>query len=115
MQFTALIPARMASVRLPGKPLADIAGKPMVVRVAERAARSGAARVAVACDDARIADAVHAHGFEAVMTRPDCANGTERLAEAAQALALDAEHIVVNVQGDEPLIEPELIARCAQA
>jgi 3-deoxy-manno-octulosonate cytidylyltransferase (CMP-KDO synthetase) len=113
--FHAIIPARMASTRLPEKPLADIAGKPMVVRVAERAALSGAASVVVACDDERIAAAVAQHGFKAVMTRVDCANGTERLAEAAAALGLSAHEIVVNVQGDEPLIDPAVIRACAQA
>jgi 3-deoxy-manno-octulosonate cytidylyltransferase (CMP-KDO synthetase) len=83
--------------------------------VAERAALSGAASVVVACDDERIAAAVAQHGFKAVMTRVDCANGTERLAEAAAALGLSAEEIVVNVQGDEPLIDPAVIRACAQA
>ncbi|SFN52706.1 3-deoxy-manno-octulosonate cytidylyltransferase (CMP-KDO synthetase) [Formivibrio citricus] len=109
MSFVALIPARMKSTRLPDKPLADIHGKPMVVRVAERAALSGASRVVVAADDARILAAVQAHGFEAVMTRLDHASGTERLAEAADLLGLTDDTIVVNVQGDEPLIDPRLI------
>src|SRR6185295_11602733 len=86
--FTVLIPARYASTRLPGKPLADIAGKPMVVRVAERARESGAARVVVATDDERVLDAVRAHGFEAILTRADHATGTDRLAEAASQLGL---------------------------
>jgi 3-deoxy-manno-octulosonate cytidylyltransferase (CMP-KDO synthetase) len=107
--FTVLIPARYASTRLPGKPLADIAGKPMVVRVAERALASGAARVAVATDDERIRAAVAAHGIEVCMTRADHPTGTDRLAEAARALQLPAEAIVVNVQGDEPLLAPALI------
>ena len=81
--FTVLIPARYASTRLPGKPLADIAGKPMIVRVAERAAASGARRVVVATDDERIASAVAAHGHEAIVTRSDHPTGTDRLAEAA--------------------------------
>ena len=81
--FTVLIPARYASTRLPGKPLADIAGKPMVVRVAERARQSGAARVVVATDDARVVEAVRTHGFEAIVTREDHPTGTDRLAEAA--------------------------------
>ena len=109
MTFTVLIPARYASTRLPGKPLADIAGKPMIVRVAERARASGALSVAVATDDARIAEAVAAHGFTACMTRADHATGTDRLAEAALALGLADDAIVVNVQGDEPLLEPDLI------
>lgn len=111
--FSVLIPARYASTRLPGKPLADVAGKPMIVRVAERARSSGAARVAVATDDARIRDAVEAHGFDAVMTRADHATGTDRLAEAAVKLGLPASDVVVNVQGDEPLLEPALIRQMA--
>jgi 3-deoxy-manno-octulosonate cytidylyltransferase (CMP-KDO synthetase) len=107
--FTVLIPARYASTRLPGKPLADIAGKPMVVRVAERALASGAARVAVATDDERIRAAVVAHGIEACMTRVDHPTGTDRLAEAARALKLPSDAVVVNVQGDEPLLAPALI------
>ena len=107
--FTVLIPARYASTRLPGKPLADLAGKPMVVRVAERAQASGAQRVAVATDDARIAAAVAAHGCAVCMTRADHPTGTDRLAEAALQLGLPDDAIVVNVQGDEPLLEPELI------
>lgn len=111
--FTVLIPARYASTRLPGKPLADIAGKPMVVRVAERASESGAARVVVATDDARVYDVVVAHGITACMTRADHPTGTDRLAEAADQLGLADDAIVVNVQGDEPLIEPALIDACA--
>lgn len=111
--FTVLIPARFASTRLPGKPLADIAGKPMVVRVAENARNSGASRVVIATDDARIADAAGAHGVDACLTRSDHPTGTDRLAEAASALGLADDAIVVNVQGDEPLIAPELVARMA--
>jgi len=111
--FTVLIPARYASTRLPGKPLADIAGKPMVVRVAESARNSGAARVVVATDDARIADAARAHGVDACLTRSDHPTGTDRLAEAAIALGLADDAIVVNVQGDEPLLAPALVARMA--
>ena len=103
MRFTVLIPARFASSRLPGKPLADIAGKPMVVRVAERAHASGAHQVAVATDDARIADAVRAHGVDVIMTRESHPTGTDRLAEAASLLKLADDDIVVNAQGDEPL------------
>jgi len=113
--FSVVIPARYASSRFPGKPLADLAGKPMVVRVCERAARSGARTVHVATDDSRIAEAVRAHGFEALMTRANHASGTDRIAEAAAQLGLADEAIVVNVQGDEPLIEPSLVARVAQA
>jgi 3-deoxy-manno-octulosonate cytidylyltransferase (CMP-KDO synthetase) len=112
--FTVLIPARYASTRLPGKPLADIAGKPMVVRVAENARKSGAARVVVATDDGRIADAARAHGVDACLTRSDHPTGTDRLAEAAIALGLDDDAIVVNVQGDEPLLAPALVARMAE-
>jgi 3-deoxy-manno-octulosonate cytidylyltransferase (CMP-KDO synthetase) len=113
--FAVLIPARFASTRFPGKPLADLAGKPMVVRVCERARASGAAPVCVATDDERIARAVRAHGFEACMTRADHASGTDRIAEAAAQLGLAADAIVVNVQGDEPLIAPRLIASVAAA
>ena len=107
--FTVLIPARYASTRLPGKPLADIAGKPMIVRVAERAAGSGATRVVVATDDERVRAAVADHGNTACMTRADHPTGTDRLAEAAAALGLAADEIVVNVQGDEPLLDAALI------
>jgi len=113
-QFTVIIPARYASTRYPGKPLVDLAGKPMVVRVCEQAKKSGAAAVYVATDDRRIADAVRKHGHAAVMTRGDHPSGTDRLAEAAQLLKLRAQQIVVNVQGDEPLIEPKLISDVAQ-
>lgn len=109
MSFTVLIPARLASSRLPDKPLADIDGKPMVVRVADRARQSGAARVVVAADDMRIVDACSAHGHEAILTRTDHASGSDRLAEACERLGLDGVDAVVNVQGDEPLMEPSLI------
>ncbi|HMQ73951.1 MAG TPA: 3-deoxy-manno-octulosonate cytidylyltransferase [Rubrivivax sp.] len=98
---------------MPDKPLADLAGRPMVVRVAERAARSGATRVVVAADDARIVQACAAHGIDALLTRRDHASGSDRLAEACERLGLDGQAIVVNVQGDEPLIDPALVARCA--
>ena len=107
--FTVLIPARMASSRLPGKPLLDIAGLPMVVQVARRAAASGAARVVVAADDARILQACAAHNVQAIATRADHPSGSDRLAEACRLLGLDGGDIVVNVQGDEPLIAPQLI------
>ncbi|WCM91248.1 3-deoxy-manno-octulosonate cytidylyltransferase [Acidovorax sp. NCPPB 2350] len=107
--FTVLIPARLASTRLPDKPLADIGGQPMVVRVARQAARSRAARVVVAADDARILQACAAHGVEAVATRADHPSGSDRLAEACGLLGLAGDDIVVNVQGDEPLIDPALI------
>lgn len=113
--FAVLIPARHASTRFPGKPLADLAGKPMVVRVCERARESGADPVCVATDDKRIAEAVRSHGFEARMTRAEHPSGTDRIAEAAAALGLADEAIVVNVQGDEPLVPPALIARVAAA
>ncbi|GKS96334.1 3-deoxy-manno-octulosonate cytidylyltransferase [Acidovorax sp. SUPP2825] len=107
--FTILIPARLASTRLPDKPLADIAGLPMVVRVAQRAAQSQATRVVVATDDARILAACQAHGVQALLTRPDHPSGSDRLAEACEQLGLAGDDIVVNVQGDEPLIDPALI------
>ena len=113
MNFRVIIPARYASTRFPGKPLAEIAGKPMVVHVCERAARSGASAVHVATDDERIASAVRASGHSALMTRADHGSGTERIAEAAASLGLEDEAIVVNVQGDEPLIAPQLIAQVA--
>jgi 3-deoxy-manno-octulosonate cytidylyltransferase (CMP-KDO synthetase) len=113
VSFTVLIPARYAASRLPGKPLLDVAGKPLVVRVAERAQRSGADRIVVATDDERIRAAAKQHGFEAILTRADHATGTDRLAEAALALKLDDNVIVVNVQGDEPLLEPSLIREVA--
>lgn len=109
MAFTVLIPARLASTRLPDKPLADLGGRPMVVRVAERARRSGAERVVVAADSQRIADACAQHGVACVLTRPDHPSGSDRLAEACALLGLGDDEIVVNVQGDEPLIDPALI------
>ncbi|MGO4395173.1 3-deoxy-manno-octulosonate cytidylyltransferase [Variovorax sp. M-6] len=112
--FTVLIPARLASTRLPDKPLADIAGLPMVVRVAQRAASSGADSVVVAADDARIVDACSAHGVRALLTRTDHASGTDRLAEVCAQLGLADDAIIVNVQGDEPLIEPALIDAVAE-
>ena len=109
MKTWILIPARLGSTRLPNKPLADIAGRPMVVRVAEQCVKADAHRVVVACDDQQIVDAVQQFGFEAIMTRADHASGTDRLAEAAQRLSIPDEDVVVNVQGDEPLIEASLI------
>ena len=112
MRLAALIPARYAAQRLPGKSLADICGAPMVVRVAERARRAaGIDEVAVATDDERIANAVQAAGFRALMTDPACRNGTERIAQAAHDLPADG---YLNVQGDEPLIDPRAIARVAE-
>jgi 3-deoxy-manno-octulosonate cytidylyltransferase (CMP-KDO synthetase) len=111
--FTVLIPARLASTRLPDKPLADIAGLPMVVRVAQRVAQAGALRVVVAADDDRIVQACNAHGVAVVLTRQDHPSGSDRLAEACTRLGLDGDDVVVNVQGDEPLIDPGLVRRCA--
>jgi 3-deoxy-manno-octulosonate cytidylyltransferase (CMP-KDO synthetase) len=113
MSFTVLIPARMASTRLPNKPLADIGGAPMVVRVAQRALLSGASQVVVACDDERIQAACAGHGIQAVLTRNDHPSGSDRLAEACDHLALKDDAIVVNVQGDEPFIDPDLISSVA--
>ena len=113
MTFTVLVPARLASTRLPNKPLADIAGLPMVVRVARNAARSAATRVVVAADDPSIVDACVTHGVEALLTRTDHATGSDRLAEACALLGLDGKDLVVNVQGDEPLLDPQMIDACA--
>jgi 3-deoxy-manno-octulosonate cytidylyltransferase (CMP-KDO synthetase) len=113
VKFSVIIPARYGSTRFPGKPLADIAGKPMVVRVAERARRSGASEVIVATDDARISAAAARHGFESVLTSKRHASGTDRIAEVAARRRYPGSRIVVNVQGDEPLIEPALIRRVA--
>ena len=113
MSFTVIIPARMASTRLPGKPLADLGGKPMVVRVAERAAASGAARIVVATDHVDVMAACKAHDIDVCMTRADHPSGTDRIAEVAAAIGLPSDAVVVNVQGDEPLIEPSLISACA--
>jgi 3-deoxy-manno-octulosonate cytidylyltransferase (CMP-KDO synthetase) len=111
MATLILIPARMASTRLPGKPLADIAGRPMIVHVAARATASGLGRVVVATDAAEVADAVRAHGFEAVMTRSGHETGSDRIFEALKTLdPQEAVDVVVNVQGDLPTIEPEVIA-----
>lgn len=116
MAFTVLIPARLASTRLPNKPLADIAGVPMVVRVAQRVAQglTQAARIVVAADHASILQACARFGVEAVLTREDHASGSDRLAEACDLLGLGDEEIVVNVQGDEPLIDPDLVQAVAQ-
>ena len=109
-----LVPARMASTRLPGKPLADIAGEPMIVHVWRRACEAGIGRVAVATDTAEVADAVRAAGGEAVMTRPDHPSGSDRIFEALGMLDPDARHdVVINVQGDLPTIDPRIIASAA--
>ena len=114
MSYTVLIPARLASTRLPDKPLADIAGLPMIVRVAQRASQSRADRVVVATDSERIQAACAQHRIECVLTRADHPTGSDRLAQACEVLGLDAEDRVVNVQGDEPLIDPALIDACAE-
>lgn len=111
--FTVIIPARYASSRLPGKPLADIGGKPMVQWVYERAIQSGASKVIVATDDQRIVDAVAAFGGEVCLTRSDHQSGTERLAEVVEKYQLPEQEIIVNVQGDEPLIPSVIIRQVA--
>lgn len=112
--FTVVIPARLASSRLPNKPLADIAGLPMVVRVAQRAMQSQATQVVVAADDERIVQVCKAHGVQVLLTRQDHVSGSDRLAEACQLLGLPDEALVVNVQGDEPLMRPDLINEVAR-
>nr|WP_297388379.1 3-deoxy-manno-octulosonate cytidylyltransferase [uncultured Roseateles sp.] len=112
--FHIVIPARLASTRLPNKPLADIAGAPMIVQVARRAALAGAAQVVVATDATEVRQACEAHGIRALMTRADHASGSDRLAEACELLALPDDALVVNVQGDEPLIAPAMIRACAE-
>ena len=113
MSFIAIIPARLASSRLPNKPLADLGGKPMVVRTAERAMASGASQIMVATDHADIVAACQAHGIPVTMTRSDHPSGTDRIAEVAADMGLPAHAVIVNVQGDEPLIDPALIAATA--
>lgn len=112
--FHVVIPARHASTRLPGKPLLPIAGKPMVVRVAEQAAQSGAQQIWVATDHHAIANVVHEHGFKACLTKDTHASGTDRIAEVAQQHDWPDDTIVVNVQGDEPLMPPGLIRAVAE-
>lgn len=109
MSFTVVIPARLASTRLPNKPLADIGGAPMVVRVAQRALKSGAERVVVATDSHEVLEKCAAFDVQAVMTRSDHPSGSDRLAEACELLGLPDQALVVNVQGDEPMIDPALI------
>ena len=109
LRFTVLIPARLESTRLPNKPLADINGVPMVVRVAQQAQKSSAADVIVACDHPTIVKACNAFGIDAMLTKTNHLSGSDRLAEACEILQLPADRVVVNVQGDEPLIEPALI------
>ncbi len=114
MSFVTIIPARFASTRLPGKPLVDINGKPMIVHVLERALESGADRVIVATDAVAVADAVRAVGGEVCMTRADHESGTERLAEVVEKMAFADDTIIVNVQGDEPMIPPAIIRQVAE-
>jgi len=113
MSFVAIIPARFASTRLPGKPLVDIHGKPMVIHVMERALESGAERVIVATDHPDVAAAVQAAGGEVCMTRADHQSGTERLAEVIDHYQFADDTVIVNVQGDEPLIPPVIIRQVA--
>ncbi|SIR20121.1 3-deoxy-manno-octulosonate cytidylyltransferase [Aeromonas veronii] len=113
MSFVVVIPARYASTRLPGKPLADIHGKPMVQHVVEKALQSGADRVIVATDDERVQQALQSIGVEVCMTSPDHQSGTERLAEVCRHYGFAADTIIVNVQGDEPLIPPAIIRQVA--
>ena len=112
--FTVIVPARLASTRLPQKPLVDIHGLPMVVRVAQRAALSHASQVVVAADSLEIVQACQAHGVRAMLTQMDHPSGSDRLAEASALLGLEPTDVVVNVQGDEPLINPELINQVAE-
>jgi 3-deoxy-manno-octulosonate cytidylyltransferase (CMP-KDO synthetase) len=114
MHFRVVIPARYASSRLPGKPLADIGGRPMVLHVVERALQAGAESVVVATDDERVRQAVEAAGYPVIMTSPDHQSGTERLVEVAETLGWADDTLVVNVQGDEPLIDPALIREAAR-
>jgi 3-deoxy-manno-octulosonate cytidylyltransferase (CMP-KDO synthetase) len=114
VDFHVVIPARHASTRLPGKPLLHIAGKPMVVRVAEQAAKSGAQQIWIATDHHAIANVVHEHGFKACITRDNHVSGTDRIAEVVERQGWPDECIVVNVQGDEPMMPPALIRAVAQ-
>lgn len=113
LDFSVLIPARLASTRLPNKPLADLAGLPMIVRVAHKALQSGAQRVVVATDHEAIASACDAHGITSLLTRADHPSGSDRLAEACEMLGLAGDDLIVNLQGDEPLMTPSLLAACA--
>lgn len=114
MKFNVVIPARFASTRLPGKPLKEIAGKPMIVRVAEQAAQSGAGEIWIATDHHAIIAAVHEYGFKAYLTHEHHASGTDRIAQVVEAHGWPDEAIVVNVQGDEPLMPPRLIRAVAE-
>ncbi|ANO32600.1 3-deoxy-manno-octulosonate cytidylyltransferase [Vibrio breoganii] len=113
MSFTVIIPARYQSTRLPGKPLADICGKPMIEHVYRQAIQAGAEQVIIATDDQRVADVATEFGGTVCMTSPDHESGTERLAEVVEKMGIAPDHIVVNVQGDEPLIPPVVIAQVA--
>jgi 3-deoxy-manno-octulosonate cytidylyltransferase (CMP-KDO synthetase) len=113
LRFKVVIPARYASIRLPGKPLLNIAGKPMIAHVCARAQQAGAEEVVVATDDERILQTVTNLGIKAVMTRPDHQSGTERIAEVAELCGWAGHEIIVNLQGDEPLIPPEIIKELA--
>lgn len=113
MSFTVVIPARYQSTRLPGKPLADIGGKPMIQWVYEQSLLAGAERVIIATDDARVEQAVKAFGGTVCMTSPDHQSGTERLAEVVALMGIEDDHIIVNVQGDEPLIPPAIVRQVA--
>ncbi len=113
MSFTVIIPARYQSTRLPGKPLADICGKPMIEHVYRQAIQAGADQVIIATDDQRVADVATGFGGTVCMTSPDHESGTERLAEVVEKMGIAPDHIVVNVQGDEPLIPPVVIAQVA--
>ncbi len=113
MSFTVVIPARYSSSRLPGKPLADIGGKPMVQWVYEQAMQAGADDVIIATDDERVSAAVEQFGGKVCMTSPNHESGTERLAEVVDKMAIPADHIIVNVQGDEPLVPPVIIRQVA--
>lgn len=114
MKFTVIIPARYASSRLPGKPLADIVGKPMIQHVWEKAQQSGASRVVVATDNEEVEQAVHSFGGEVCMTSSQHNSGTERLAEVVEKLVIPDDEIIVNIQGDEPLIPPVIVSQVAQ-
>lgn len=115
MDFRVVIPARYASQRLPGKPLLDIAGRPMIAHVHERACESGALEVVVATDDERIAHAARGFGAEVCMTSAEHASGTDRIAEVARLRGWDDEAVIVNLQGDEPLMPPALLRQVAEA
>ncbi|VEH67497.1 3-deoxy-manno-octulosonate cytidylyltransferase [Rodentibacter pneumotropicus] len=114
MSFTVIIPARFASSRLPGKPLAEIAGKPMIQHVFEKAKQSGANRVIVATDNEKVAAVAQGFGAEVCMTSEQHNSGTERLAEVVAKLAMPDDEIIVNIQGDEPLIPPVIVRQVAE-